>query len=51
MHLSQGFGAMWFLDGLLDPVGGAAVADALRRIEDELFEADWADARAGWERA
>ncbi|MDQ4132160.1 MAG: HNH endonuclease [Actinomycetota bacterium] len=46
VHMSRGFGGMWFLDGLLDPVGGTAVAEALRRIEDQLFEADWADARA-----
>ena len=45
LHLSQGFGGMWFLDGLLDSIGGTAVAEALRRIEDELFEADWAAAR------
>jgi hypothetical protein len=46
LHLSQSFGGAWSLDGLLDPVSGAIVADALRRIEDELFAADWADARA-----
>ena len=46
LHLSQSFEGTWFLDGVLDPVSGEAVAEALRRIEDELFEADWADAKA-----
>ncbi len=46
VHLSQGFGDLWFLDGVLDPLSGAIVSDALRRIADELFEADWAEARA-----
>ena len=36
---------MVVLDALLDPVGGAIVARELRRIEQELFEADWAEAR------
>jgi hypothetical protein len=46
LHLSHSFGGLWFLDGLLDPIGGTAVAEALRRIEDELFDAEWAAARA-----
>ncbi len=46
VHLSQGFGDLWFLDGVLDPLSGAIVSDALRRIADELFAADWAEARA-----
>jgi hypothetical protein len=45
VHLSQSFGRSWFLDGLLDPISGAVVDNALRRIEQELFEADWAEAR------
>ena len=45
VHLSQSFANSWVLDGVLDPVNGAIVASALRRIEDELFAADWADAR------
>jgi hypothetical protein len=36
---------MWFLDGRLDPISGAVVAEALRRAETELFDADWAAAR------
>ena len=34
------------LDGQLDPINGAVVAQGLRGIEDELFAADWAEARA-----
>jgi hypothetical protein len=45
-HLSQSFEGMWFLDGVLDPIGGEAVSRALGAIEDELFEADWAEAKA-----
>lgn len=43
-HLSASFEGVWFCDGVLDPVGGEVVANALRRIEDELFAADWAAA-------
>jgi hypothetical protein len=45
LHLSQSFNGMWFLDGKLDPLSGAAVANALRRVEEELFEVDRAEAR------
>jgi hypothetical protein len=46
LHLSQSFEGMWFGDLVLDPISGAIVAKALERIVDELFEADWAEARA-----
>jgi hypothetical protein len=46
LHLSRSLGGGWVLDGLFDPVNGAIVSTALRRIEDELFAADWAEARA-----
>lgn len=46
VHLSQSFGGMWFLDGLLDPIGGAVVGNELKRLDDEMFAADWADAKA-----
>jgi len=36
---------MVVLDALLDPVSGAIVARELKRIEQELFDADWAEAR------
>lgn len=46
LHLSETFRGNWVLDGQLDPVAGTEVATALRRIEKELFEADWAEAKA-----
>jgi hypothetical protein len=46
VHLSQTFGGVWALEGMLDPIGGEVLAEALRRVEDELFEADWAEARS-----
>ena len=45
LHVSQTFGGAFSLDGLFDPVDGTVVANALRRIEQELFRADWADAK------
>jgi hypothetical protein len=46
VHLSPTFDGSWALDGLLDPISGAVVAKALGAIEKELFEADWAEAKA-----
>jgi hypothetical protein len=46
LRLSKSLGGMWFLNGLLDPISGEIVAEAVRRIEDELFRADWAEAEA-----
>jgi hypothetical protein len=46
LHLSPTFDGSWALDGLLDPISGAVVAKALGAIEKELFEADWAQAKA-----
>ena len=46
LHLSQSFDGLWFADGIFDPVGGAIFDKALRGIEDELFEPDWAEAKA-----
>lgn len=37
---------MVVLDALLDPVTGAIVRRELQRLERELFDTDWADARA-----
>ena len=45
LHLSESFGGTWFLDAVLDPISGEAVSRVLGRIEDELFEADWAEAK------
>jgi hypothetical protein len=46
VHLSQSIGDNWFLDGQLDPIAGAEVDEALRRISKELFKADWKLAKA-----
>jgi hypothetical protein len=45
VHLSQSFEDMWFGEIVLDPIGGTIVSGELRRIEQELFFADWAEAR------
>ena len=42
---SSTFENMVVLDALLDPMTGAIVARELQRLEQQLFEADWADAR------
>jgi hypothetical protein len=44
-HLSQTFGGMWVGDVLFDPIGGSIVDRTLHDIEQELFEADSAEAR------
>ncbi|MGH9138730.1 MAG: DUF222 domain-containing protein, partial [Acidimicrobiales bacterium] len=46
LHLSRLPDDGWRLDGLLDPVSGAIVADELSRIEQQLFQDDWAKAKA-----
>ena len=45
-HLSASFGGMVFADGAFDPIGGTIVANELKRREQELFEVDWAEAKA-----
>lgn len=42
---SQTIDDMWVIDALLDPVTGAIVARELARLEQELFEQDWTEAR------
>ncbi|MGH9230058.1 MAG: DUF222 domain-containing protein [Acidimicrobiales bacterium] len=46
VHLSEGLRGTGILDGRLTPLGRATLAGALGRIEQELFEADRAAARA-----
>ena len=46
LHLSQSFGGLWFGRITLDPVSGDIVDTTLRSIERELFDADWAEAKA-----
>ena len=45
VHLSPGLDGTGVLDAQFEPVGFALFSEALRRIERELWEADWADAR------
>ena len=45
LHLSKTFGDTWVLDGLLDPVTGDALNTAIDRVVNDMFKADWADAR------
>jgi hypothetical protein len=45
LHLSQLRDGRWQLDALLDPVSGAALRAALSRVEQELVDHDWREAR------
>ncbi|MGY6502727.1 MAG: DUF222 domain-containing protein [Acidimicrobiales bacterium] len=45
LRLSPGLDGSGHLDVEFEPVGYATVAEALRRIEQELWEEDWAEAR------
>ena len=44
-NLDQTFGGAYSAEGFFDPISGTIVYDELRRLEAELFEADWAEAR------
>jgi hypothetical protein len=46
VHLSQSFEDMFFGEIVLDPIGGTIVSAELRRLEQELFFGDWAEAKA-----
>jgi hypothetical protein len=46
LYLVDSIGGMHFGRMVLDPISGAIVSGELRRIEAELFEADWAEAKA-----
>lgn len=43
---SQTFGGIFKGDQQLDAIGGAIVTNELKRIEHELFDADWKEAKA-----
>lgn len=45
VYLDQSFGGVWLGQITLDPIAGAIVSDELRRLEQSLFEAEWAEAR------
>ena len=42
VYLEKSFDGMWLGHMTLDPLSGAAVSEELCRLEQELFEADWA---------
>ena len=44
--LVESLGGMWFGKMTLDPISGQIVGSELDRIEKEMFEADWAEAKA-----
>ena len=44
VFITESFDGVWLGQMTLDPVSGAIVASELRRLEDELFEADWTEA-------
>ena len=46
LHASTTFENTVVVNALLDPIGGAVFLRALERLDQELFEADWAEARA-----
>jgi hypothetical protein len=46
VDLATGLDGVGHLAGYLTPLGNAAFGEALDRLEQELFEADWAEARA-----
>lgn len=46
LHASTTFEGTVVVNALLDPIGGAIVLRELERLEQQLFEADWAEARA-----
>lgn len=41
LFLNQTLDGSWVLNGMLDPIAGAIVSEAIGRIEAELFELDW----------
>ena len=45
MYLEASFAGRWLGKITLDPIAGAIVGGELERLEGELFEADWAEAR------
>jgi Domain of unknown function (DUF222) len=58
VSLVESIGGMYFGSMTLDPISGAIVADELTRLEQLLFDADWAEAKErlgrdpkGWELA
>ena len=45
VYLEKSFDGMWLGHMTMDPLSGTAVSEELGRLEHELFEADWAEAK------
>jgi hypothetical protein len=45
LHASRSFEDTVIVNGVLDPIGGTVYLNELRRLEQELFESDWREAR------
>jgi hypothetical protein len=45
VYLESSFEGMWLGRITLDPISGAIVSGELERLETEMFEADWAEAK------
>jgi Domain of unknown function (DUF222)/HNH endonuclease len=45
VYLAKSFAGMWLGAMTLDPISGSIVSAELERLESELFEAEWAEAR------
>jgi hypothetical protein len=45
-HFSQTFQDGWAADGWFDPINGTIIHTELERIEQHLFEVDWAEPKA-----
>jgi hypothetical protein len=46
LFLSESFRGTWLGKMTFDPVSGTIINNELKRIEEQLFEADWAEARS-----
>jgi hypothetical protein len=46
VYVSHSVGGMWLGKMTFDPIGGAIYAGELMRLEAEMFDADWAEAKA-----
>ena len=45
VYLEKSFDGMWLGHMTMDPLSGSVVSEELGRLEAELFEADWAEAK------
>jgi hypothetical protein len=45
VYLEASFYGMWMGQMTLDPISGTIVSNELKRLEQQLFEADWAEAK------